>query len=105
MRIEHFPGLSTAALIFLYENKCPPATCETCGHVIGRSYRKQIGTFGGVFGGDGHPLFRHTLKNDQIAYEFLQTTSWSGGPAYFLGLRLYNGRGFIWSEMEIAKWL
>ncbi len=104
MRMDQFPGLPPIALKFLEETQLPPAICETCGHVIGPPYRKQVGTYGGGFGGK-FPLFRYPLWSGETADEFLQTVSWSSGPVHFLGLQLLSGLEFIWSEAEINEWL
>ncbi len=104
MRMDQFPGLPSAALKFLGENQRPPATCETCGHTIGPPYLKSIGTYGGMFGGR-YQLFRYPLENDKTADEFLQLVPWSSGPVHFLGLRLSDGRKFLWSETEVKEWL
>ena len=104
MRMDQFAGLCPAAEKFLEEHRRLPNVCKTCGHVIGGQYIKQIGTYSGGFY-TGYPLYRHLLKNDKFADEFLQTSPWSSGPVHFLGLKLSNRIGFVWTDKEIEEWL
>jgi hypothetical protein len=58
--------------------------------------------------GQEYPLFRHSLV-DGYADEFLQTSPWSSGPMFFLGLKIYGSSGLLdritWTEEEIEEML
>jgi hypothetical protein len=103
MRTDQFAGLPKSADKFLRENKRPPHTCGTCGHVI-KSYHEKYDTFEGMFHTQ-YPLIRYPLKDGSFAEEFLQAAPWSSGPIHFLGLRHADGTEFTWSDEEIEEWL
>jgi len=103
MRTDQFAGLPAAAEKFLTENRRPPRTCPTCGHVT-ETYLEKYDTFTGMFMTQ-YPLYRHPLKGGRFAEEFLQTAPWSSGPVHFLGLRVSDGTEFTWSEADMEEWL
>lgn len=103
MRMDQFAGLPAIAEKFLEENRRPPRTCPTCGHVT-ETYIEKIGTYKGMFD-DDYPLCRHPLKGGKFADEFRQATEWSSGPIFFLGLRLSDGTELLWVEEDMEEWL
>ena len=107
MRCDQPMGLTREAKRFLGEYMTDER-CPTCGH---RKFPtpEVIGTYDGL-GGQDYPLNRYVLKEGH-ADEYLQTSPWSSGPIFFIGLRIYNQYGTLegtieWTEQEIedAVW-
>lgn len=102
IRMDQFIGLTDAAQEFLRENEAYGGMCPTCKQSLPRILQ-QVGSFTGMFDQE-YPLFQHTLKDGCTADEFLQTSPWSSGPMFFLGLRVSDGREFLWAEEEITSY-
>lgn len=109
-RSDQHAGLPLEARTFLAESEIKLDPCPCCRHVKDTPV-EQIGTYTGMFENE-YPLFRHFLKDGNIAEEFLQAAPWSSGPVHFIGLRVYCVesdrtltliREFLWSDQEIAK--
>jgi len=103
-RSDHFAGLPESASLFLKENELPPIICPTCNQITGFNW-VVIDHYWGMFG-DRYDLLRRRLKDGGYADDFLQATPWSGGPVFFLGLRVYDKEGnlrkiFVWPDETI----
>ncbi len=100
-RSDSFFGKTTSAIGFLEKYEVKGEECLECGHVEHVKLQK----IGDVHGFDDYSLFRHHLVNGDYADEFLQATEWSSGPMFFIGLRVCDGKEFIWLDEEIGDML
>jgi len=95
-------GLPPEAIAFLKENEIPEKKCECCGHC--ERVLEEIGHYVGMFE-DEYPFYRHQLKDGRFADEFLQSSSWSSGPCFFLGLEVRDKdivvKKFEWKQSVI----
>ena len=100
MRQDQFMGITEEAATFLGKNEVKSDKCKTCG-CISPQPLEEISVYCGMFG-DEHTLFRHQLKDGRYADEFLQTYSWSSGPMFFIGIKVNQGREFLWTQAAIG---
>ncbi len=96
-REDQHMGITTAAMRFLDKNEIKPEACHACFQFKPMKLEK-IGVYSGF---NEYSLFRHQLIGGGYADEFLQAAPWSSGPMFFIGLRLNDGREFLWSDKEI----
>lgn len=104
MRCEQFAGLAPIAQEFLEAHRLPPRICPTCGQPSFTCTKESVATYETGWGGED-ALYRHYLKEDQYADEFLQTVEFSSGPVHFLGLRLQDGTELTWTPEDMEEWL
>lgn len=90
MRCDQHMGLSADAIIFLQENEVPEETCEFCLRPYPRKLEK-ISYYVGMFE-DHFPLHRHQLVDGRFADEYVQSSAWSSGPCFFLGLKIIDSK-------------
>ena len=91
---DQFMGLTNVADEFLREYSL---RCTHCSQTLPTVV---IDNYTGMFG-DSYALIRYTLKDGRLAYEFLQRTMWFGGQVYFIGLRVSDGKRFLWTNDEM----
>lgn len=105
MRCDQQMGLPPEAVAFLEENEKKPLVCDCCGRPFPKAL-VPIGAYVGMFETE-YSLYRHELKNEGFADEFLQAAPWSSGPCFFLGLKITGTDGgvmvFEWTDSEIAN--
>lgn len=100
-RSDQHIGLTKEAINFLKDYEIKPRVCSECGrpHYV---KLEKIDTFSGMFDTE-YSLHRHYLIDDLYADEFLQCSPWSSGPMFFIGLKVSDGRKFLWTEDEIEE--
>ncbi len=99
MRCDQFFGLPPAAIDFLKKHEVSREVCTHCERPFPRVL-KIISYYVGMFG-DHYPYYRHQLKDESVADEYVQSEAWSSGPCFFLGLKVSNGQTFEWPQSEI----
>ena len=94
-------GITPEARKFLKDNEIKPKVCSECKrpHPV---YGEVIGKYSGF---NEYYLHRYFLIRGFYADEFLQITEWDSGPNFFLGLRISDGREFLWTREEIEETL
>lgn len=97
MRCDQFEGLPKDAISFLAKWR---KKCHCCGQFLPST--TVCGHYVGMFEME-YPLIEYHLKDGRIAREFEQTSIWSSGPIFFLGLKISNGQIFQWTEGEINE--
>ena len=102
-RSDQHIGLTNEAVSFLKKYEITPKVCSKCKrpHTL---KLKIIGTYSGMFTNE-YPLHRHHLIDGLHVDEFLQAAPWSSGPVFFIGLKVSDGRKFIWTDEEIERML
>lgn len=112
MRTTQFMGLSEAADLFISKNRattkgycgCPHCKTKHITHPWEEEYDSVEGMFGEL--GDIYPLYKHTLKDGSVVYEYVQACPWSSGPCIFIALRREDGTPIeesLWSNKEIEE--
>jgi hypothetical protein len=108
MRATQYVGLTDKATKFLKEFRIEP--CQYCGYAI-LDIKTEIGLVPELFS-DTYPIYRHSLKDNGYAIEFLQACPWSVGPMLtpmlFIGLRVFNQNdqqvgSYLWVKDESVK--
>lgn len=98
MRSDQFMGLPIEALEYIHKNLERGPVCECCKRPFPVEL-KVIGHFDGMFM-DVYNLYEHQLKDGFVAVEFLQAEPWSGGPCFFIGLRVHDADGSLVRTFE-----
>ena len=101
MRITQAMGLPNDAVKFLEDNAIKINFCQHCWRHDG--FRKEpIGMYGMA---SEMSLYQYSLRNGDVATEFIQHTEWDSGLIIWLGLKVPGGE-FLWTDasMELPEW-
>ncbi len=91
MRCDQFMGLTKEAEQYLQTHRIPRDHCPTCHQSLPIKDMGQYDEFRGMFD-EIYPLHRFELTNNLYAEEFIQSSLWSSGPCFFMGLRILNDK-------------
>ena len=120
MRCDQYIGLNERAEKLLQLDKTQPVKITTIkefpnGNIVSETHieqqtitvREKYSTFLQAFNEDPEILYKHTLENGDVYYEFLQCEPWSSGPCYFIALKDKEGKvaeESLWTDEELEPY-